>query len=70
MNGESRSEFSKIACGHVCNTRGESYAHRLPNFLSFTMVLPRVFFDIESSAVSGRVFVELFSDKTPKACEK
>lgn len=33
------------------------------------MVRPRVFFDIESRAAAGRVFIELFVDETPKTCE-
>jgi hypothetical protein len=34
------------------------------------MVNPRVFLDIDSRVSSGRIIVELFEEKAPKAVEK
>lgn len=31
---------------------------------------PRVYVDLKSPAVTGRLIIELFADKVPKTCEK
>jgi cyclophilin family peptidyl-prolyl cis-trans isomerase len=33
-------------------------------------MFPRIFIDLDSRVVSGRIIIELFVDKAPKACEK